>query len=133
MSKSFRDKAEAKRTSANNPAMMFITPPEEEEAPEVTVNPETGRKTLHLTESPAHKRIREQQEQAEAEGRKREASPLQAEAPMRAPQGREAKTRRLQLLLTPSLYEAVKERADAEGLSVNETIGELLMSALSKM
>lgn len=111
MSKSFRDKAEAKRTSANNPAMMFITPPEEEEAPET-----------RTPKAPAQKRRK-------AEGA---ASPLQAEAPMRAPQGREAKTRRLQLLLTPSLYEAVKERADAEGLSVNETIGELLLSALSK-
>jgi predicted DNA binding CopG/RHH family protein len=56
------------------------------------------------------------------------ATPLQAK---RAPQGREAKTRRVQLLITPSLYEAVKERAAAEGLSVNETISELLQTALS--
>lgn len=91
MSKSFRDRAEEKR--AANPAMMFITPPAEEQ-----------------TEEPLR------------------ATPLQAK---RAPQGREAKTRRLQLLLTPSLYEAVKERAEAEGISVNETIGELLQAALN--
>ena len=61
-----------------------------------------------------------------------EASPLKAvRTTNRAPQGREAKTRRLQLLLTPSLYEAVKERAEAEGLSVNETISELLQAALN--
>lgn len=107
MANSFRDKAEKKRASANNPAMMFISQPEA--APEAEVQPE---------------RIRT--------ASKKKASSLQAEKPMRAPQGREAKTRRLQLLLTPSLYEAVKERADAEGLSVNETISELLQQALSE-
>ena len=65
---------------------------------------------------------------SQAEEPKKQATPLQAK---RAPQGREAKTRRLQLLLTPSLYEAVKERADSEGLSVNETISELLQTALN--
>ena len=50
----------------------------------------------------------------------------------RAPQRAEAKTRRLQLLLQPSLYEAVRARAEAEGVSVNEEIGELLRSALRK-
>ena len=95
MGNSFKDKAEKRRASANNPAMMFISQPEAEEQPE-----------------------REQVA----------ATPLQAAK--RAPQGREAKTRRLQLLLTPSLYEAVKERAEAEGISVNETISELLQTAL---
>lgn len=106
MANSFKDKAEKRRTSAQNPAMMFISQPEE--TPEQEVQPERIRKAPP-----------------------RKASPLQAAQPMRAPQGREAKTRRLQLLLTPSLYEAVKGRADAEGLSVNETISELLQQALS--
>lgn len=34
----------------------------------------------------------------------------------------ETKSRRLQLLLQPSLYAKIKERADTEGLSVNEFI-----------
>ena len=34
----------------------------------------------------------------------------------------ETKTKRLQLVLQPSLYERVKARANAEGLSVNEFI-----------
>lgn len=102
MSKSFRDKAEEKRTSANNPAMMFISQPQAEE-------PQRNRVTLKAQPK---------------------ASPLQAAQPKRAPQGAETKSRRLQLLLTPSLYEAVKERAEAEGLSVNETISELLQTAL---
>lgn len=85
------------------------------------------------TESPAMMFITQPEELTPpaAETRTPSASPLQAERPMRAPQGREAKTRRLQLLLTPSLYESVKERAEAEGLSVNETISELLQRALS--
>lgn len=103
MSNSFKDKAEKRKASASNPAMMFISQPEA--APEA--------------------------EEPKKRSRKAQATPLQAEKPMRAPQGREAKTRRLQLLLTPSLYEAVKERADSEGLSVNETISELLQQALN--
>ena len=117
MSKSFRDKAEEKRASAANPAMMFISQPEE--PPKATRNPETGRNRLKVSSA----RMVETPEQ---ETPLRDTL-LQAK---RAPQGREAKTRRLQLLLTPSLYEAVKERADSEGLSVNETISELLQTAL---
>ena len=111
MSKSFRDKAEEKRASAANPAMMFISQPEEQ--------PKATRNRLKVSSA----RMVETPEQ---ETPLRD-TPLQAK---RAPQGREAKTRRLQLLLTPSLYEAVKERADSEGLSVNETISELLQTAL---
>lgn len=130
----------AEKMKKRNPAMMFISTPEEEpeeEAPEVSVNPDTGRNRLTIQESPAHKRIREEKEAAEEAGRKRreaEASTLKAGAPAlnRAPQRGEAKSRRLQLLIQPSLYEAVKARAEAEGLSVNEEIGELLRSALSK-
>ena len=109
MANSFREKAEKKRASAGNPAMMFITPPEETQAEE------------RITET------RTPQAQ-------REASTLKAGTPTlrRAPQGGEAKTRRLQLLIQPSLYEAVRARAEAEGMSVNETIGELLRQALGE-
>lgn len=83
--------AEKMKKRAENPAMMFISSPEEAE---------------RRTETP-------------------EPEPI-----LRAPQRAEAKSRRLQLLLQPSLYEAVKARAEAEGVSVNEEIGELLRSAL---
>lgn len=105
MANSFRDKAEKKRAAAANPAMMFISEPQKEE-PARAKNRETPKREP-----------------------KQWASTIQAP---RAPQGREAKTRRLQLLLMPSLYDAVKERADAEGLSVNETISKLLQQALSE-
>jgi hypothetical protein len=44
----------------------------------------------------------------------------------------ETKSRRLQLLLTPSLYEAVKEEAEQRGLSVNEIINLILKDAIRK-
>lgn len=41
----------------------------------------------------------------------------------------ETKSRRLQLVLQPSLYERVKSRAKASGLSVNEYVHQLLDEA----
>lgn len=42
----------------------------------------------------------------------------------------EAKSKRLQLLIQPSLYNRVKQRADANGTSVNNTIHNILSNAL---
>ncbi len=42
----------------------------------------------------------------------------------------EKKTRRLQLLLKPSVYDAIRERADREGVSVNELTGSILETAM---
>lgn len=50
-----------------------------------------------------------------------------------APQGRyggEAKTRRLQLLLTPSLYTAIRDKAAEERRSVNDMVNLILQDAL---
>lgn len=44
----------------------------------------------------------------------------------------ETKSRRLQLLITPSLYEAVKAQATKEKVSVNEMINSILKDALRK-
>lgn len=124
MGKSFAEKM--KNKAAENPAMMFISQPdaapEPEEAPEVSRNPETGRNRLKVSSA-------RMVETPEPEPIPEETTLLKAP---RAPQRAEAKTRRLQLLLQPSLYEAVRARAEAEGLSVNEEIGELLKSALKK-
>ena len=38
----------------------------------------------------------------------------------------EKRTRRLQLILQPSLYERVKEQADSSGISVNDYIHQVL-------
>ena len=112
MANSFKDKAEKKRASApNNPAMMFISQPEPQAAPET-------KKATRKTTSKA------------------EASPLQAEriipADRPTPPRKEYKSRRLQLLIQPSLYEEIRDRAEAEGRSVNEEIHNLLRQALGE-
>lgn len=43
-----------------------------------------------------------------------------------APRTIEAKSRRLQLVIQPSLYNKVKERAEQSGVSVNEYIHQVL-------
>lgn len=108
-----------KKRAADNPAMRFISA---EPEPEEAEAPETGKKRLKISG-------RATVSTPEQEPIPEETILLQAP---RAPQRAEAKTRRLQLLLQPSLYEAVKARAEAEGVSVNEEIGELLRSALRK-
>lgn len=42
----------------------------------------------------------------------------------------EKKSRRLQLLLQPSLYDLIKDKADSEGTSVNNLIHEILEKAV---
>jgi hypothetical protein len=42
----------------------------------------------------------------------------------------EKRSKRLQLLVQPSLYDQIKERADAEGCSVNDLIHRLLENAV---
>lgn len=114
MSKSFTDKMRSK--AAENPALMFISQPEEPQAA-----PETKRTTRKTT-------------------RKAEDAPLQAAPEIRptatsgrpVPPRKEYKSRRLQLLIQPSLYEEIKDRAEAEGLSVNEEIHNLLRQALGE-
>lgn len=44
----------------------------------------------------------------------------------------ETKSRRMQLLVQPSLYEAIKARATEEGQSVNELVHSILEAALKK-
>lgn len=62
-------------------------------------------------------------------------APAAPEAPV-APEGYiikpEPKTRRLQLLIAPSLYDQVKAAADAAGKSVNLQINEILAEAMKK-
>lgn len=43
---------------------------------------------------------------------------------------KESKSKRLQLLMKPSLYELIKERAEQEGCSVNEFIHNTMEEAL---
>lgn len=68
----------------------------------------------------------------EEEEQKRAAQQQEQEQPRAAqrPQPPETKSRRLQLLLKPSTYNAIKERADERYISVNEWINAALEAAL---
>ena len=118
MANSFKDKAEKKRASvSSNPAMMFISQQE---------------KPATRTPSDPPKRVQARTIVEAEELQRLSGHSTEGLTTTRAQAGREAKSRRLQLLIQPSLYEAVKERAEAEGLSINETISELLRKALEE-
>ena len=69
---------------------------------------------------------------SQAEEKPQEERPRKAETrPLYTrPKQQEYKTRRLQLLLRPSLYEEIKEAADREGASVNDLIHCILENAI---
>ena len=78
-------------------------------------------------ENPALQFFSQAEEQAEEPPRNR----LQIETrPPYQRKSREFKSRRLQLLLRPSLHDALKERADNEDISVNELVNSLLEAAM---
>lgn len=91
--------------------------------------------TLQFISQPTTEPQNEPQEAEELrpERRSSSSSGTHQRAPQthRATLDEETKSRRLQLLLTPTLYEAVKERAAAERLSVNELINSILRDAMS--
>lgn len=125
-SKTFKDKMQQK--AAVNPTLQFISTPEPEEQPH----------RLEIETRPLYKRAEEPQTVEEGKG-KRKASTASS-TPKKAPPARraqpqydeETKSRRLQLLLTPSLYEAVKDKAAEARLSVNELINSILKDAMRK-
>lgn len=112
MAKSFKDKMQEKAKAPE--AMRYIsTPPPVDPEPEPRPQPE-----------------RKPKKRASAST----SSPRKAATPARRaiPEYEETKSRRLQLLLTPSLYEAVKERAAEERMSVNELVNTILNDTIRK-
>lgn len=99
---------------AANPTLQFISTPEA--APEPQKAPQTAEKKPERKTSSA------------------------SSTPQRAPQARraqpqydeETKSRRLQLLLQPSLYDELRAKAAQEHISVNEMISIILKDFLRK-
>lgn len=56
----------------------------------------------------------------------------QITAEVRAELGAESKTVRVNFLLRPSIYNKLKERAELEGVSLNEEVNRLLTHALAE-
>lgn len=112
MAKTFKDKIQQK--SAVNPALQFIS---------------TAEEPAPVESRPAPRR----RDQGEAKQKAASTPPKPTPARRALPQyDEETKSRRLQLLLTPSLYEAVRERATREHISVNELINAILKDATRK-
>ena len=101
-----------------NPAMTFITPQEAQEALAEEIHTEAAQSAAEGLAAP-QKGIRIRKEDIPA-GYK--PNPLFVEI----------KSRRLQLLVQPSLYEAIKEQAKAKGISVNEFAHRALEKAVKK-
>ena len=98
----------------SEPALAFISGAEEEKRPpkaKSTSNPATKKATA--PKSP----------KAKPTTKDRKTAP---EGYKIAPQYVELKTKRVQLLVQPSLYEAVKAKASSLGISTNEAISEAL-------
>ena len=109
MAKSFKDKIQQK---AVNPTLQFISQPEPEEASTASQS---------AVKRKARKEADRIPDRPQMAAQARRAQPQYDE---------EIKSRRLQLLLTPSLYEAVKTRAAEERLSVNELVNSILKATI---
>lgn len=99
-------------TAQQNPALAFISAQEPEKRVEEQTRPLQQTEEAE-TSSPAHVKTTDA-----PDGFK--ANPLFVET----------KSRRMQLLVQPSLYEAIKTRATAKGQSVNEFIHAILEATI---
>lgn len=106
-------------TDAVNPAMQFITPPTETqaEAPAPSSRPPRAKKQPRRPSASSAPKVKTTDA---PEGYK--ANPAFVET----------KSRRLQLLMQPSLHDRIKARAAAEGLSVNEYLHKTLEEAIGR-
>lgn len=96
----------SKKNFKDNPALQFISTP-----------------------APAAESAKETPDQAPAQPRSKEKPP---EGYKINPLYVEVKTRRLQLVLQPSLYDRVKAGAQKRGLSVNEYVHQILDHATTE-
>lgn len=95
-----------KKTFKDNPAMQFITPPEEE--------------------ADAQEETPEELQEEKPKAKRPKAAQKPPAGYKLDPNMVETKTKRVQLVLQPSLYERAKEKAWREHLSVNEYIHQLI-------
>lgn len=100
-----------------NPALAFISTPEAAPQEAEANSPSAKGSAKKAAEAP-HKPTLKIKTTGAPEGFK--ANPLYVET----------KSRRMQLLVQPSLYEAIKARATAEGTSVNELVHSILEAAI---
>ena len=105
-------------TAQQNPALAFISAQEPESGAE-------DKKRLQIETRPLYQR-----KEAEASSAAHVKTTDAPEGFKANPLFVETKSRRMQLLVQPSLYEAIKARATAEGQSVNELVHSILEAAI---
>ena len=110
-----------KKSFMGNPAIQFITAPEPKEPTEQVQELPNVSAPVQKTDEPA-------QESAKTNAPVPSSNTPPAGYKMN-PMYVETKSRRLQLVLQPSLYERVKKAAKDAGLSVNEYVHQILDSA----
>lgn len=110
-----------KKSFMGNPAIQFITAPEPKEPTEQVQELPNVSAPVQKTDEPA-------QESAKTNAPVPNSNTPPAGYKMN-PMYVETKSRRLQLVLQPSLYERVKKAAKDAGLSVNEYVHQILDSA----
>ena len=123
----------AKKSFKDNPAVQFITGYTETETETEAIAPETESvsqeaiATMETTEATqaASKPIKQ------AKGAKPKTPRKRIRVPGQGVKYVETRSRRLQLLIQPSLYESVKARADEESASVNDVIHYILEEEFS--
>lgn len=91
-----------------------------------------SQKKSFKTENPALQFLSTESEETENQGNQ-ELAPSRAELETQAPEGHkinpayiETKSKRIQSLIQPSVYEAIKALAKEKGTSVNELVNEAL-------
>lgn len=123
--------AKPKKSFRENPALQFISIVQEEAAEQAEMTEQEAPAPVEAAkaEQPAATRQDKGPEDVPPAAEK-EAAPLATApppVPMKPdPRFIETKSRRIQLLMRPSLYEAIKARAQAQGTSVNEWIHAVL-------
>ena len=102
-----------------NPALAFISAQEPESGAE-------DKKRLQIETRPLYQREAKEEPSSAAHVKTTDAPEGFKANPLFV----ETKSRRMQLLVQPSLYEAIKARATAEGQSVNELVHSILEAAI---
>lgn len=113
-----------KSFNTTNPALAYIEVPEDDEADSDTSSDtpeEKPAKVVATTDTPVKAK------RAKPATKRKTTKKKETERPMKLdPRYIETKSKRVHVLFQPSVYDVIKEMADDNGVSVNETIHDIL-------
>ena len=113
-----------KSFNTTNPALAYIEVPEDDEADSDTSSTtpeEKPAKAVATTDTPVKAK------RTKPATKRKTTKKKETERPMKLdPRYIETKSKRVHVLFQPSVYDVIKEMADDNGVSVNETIHDIL-------